>query len=219
MTEERSAWSPLKNSLFRSLWIATIVSNIGTWMQRAAQDWLVLTQLTHHSASAVGIVMALSNIEDHPGQAIGSLIGQMYFGPLGSMVGGMIGGMLDEAGVFGKPDAPPPPQGIVSFEWDEAGHIHTQTQTNIQGGASAAAQVAASVLANLQSAIDSANAQTLQNVVTYDTVIDVENSERLRTPAISSTRMSSCAPMMKPSQPSPMHTITNSQKNCLKIGR
>jgi len=35
------------------------VSNIGTWMQRAAQDWLVLTQLTQHSASAVGIVMAL----------------------------------------------------------------------------------------------------------------------------------------------------------------
>jgi hypothetical protein len=28
-------------------------------MQRAAQDWLVLTELTHHSASAVGIVMAL----------------------------------------------------------------------------------------------------------------------------------------------------------------
>jgi MFS family permease len=35
------------------------VSNIGTWMQRAAQDWLVLTELTDHSASAVGIVMAL----------------------------------------------------------------------------------------------------------------------------------------------------------------
>jgi MFS family permease len=28
-------------------------------MQRMAQDWLVLTQLTHHSASAVGVVMAL----------------------------------------------------------------------------------------------------------------------------------------------------------------
>jgi hypothetical protein len=27
------------------------VSNIGTWMQRVAQDWLVLTQLTHHNAS------------------------------------------------------------------------------------------------------------------------------------------------------------------------
>jgi MFS family permease len=35
------------------------VSNIGTWMQRTAQDWLVLTHLTHHSASAVGGVMAL----------------------------------------------------------------------------------------------------------------------------------------------------------------
>ncbi len=36
-----------------------LVSNVGTWMQRVAQDWLVLTGLTHHNASAVGIVMAL----------------------------------------------------------------------------------------------------------------------------------------------------------------
>ncbi|APG05291.1 MFS transporter [Luteibacter rhizovicinus DSM 16549] len=53
--------------MFRSLrhpnyriWAAgAVVSNIGTWMQRTAQDWLVLTRLTHHSASAVGTVMAL----------------------------------------------------------------------------------------------------------------------------------------------------------------
>ncbi len=37
----------------------TIVSNVGTWMQRTAQDWIVLTQLTHHNATAVGTVMAL----------------------------------------------------------------------------------------------------------------------------------------------------------------
>jgi MFS family permease len=36
-----------------------IVSNVGTWMQRTAQDWLVLTQLTHHNATAVGVVTAL----------------------------------------------------------------------------------------------------------------------------------------------------------------
>jgi MFS family permease len=42
------------------LWFGgALVSNIGTWMQRTAQDWLVLTQLTHHNATAVGIVMAL----------------------------------------------------------------------------------------------------------------------------------------------------------------
>src|ERR1700677_2512608 len=36
-----------------------LVSNVGTWMQRTAQDWIVLTQLTHHNATAVGVVMAL----------------------------------------------------------------------------------------------------------------------------------------------------------------
>jgi MFS family permease len=42
------------------VWAAgALVSNIGTWMQRIAQDWLVLTQLTHHDASALGIVMGL----------------------------------------------------------------------------------------------------------------------------------------------------------------
>ncbi|WP_280568492.1 MFS transporter [Chromohalobacter sp. 296-RDG] len=53
--------------LFRSLrfynyrvWaIGALVSNIGTWMQRIAQDWLVLTVLTDHDASAVGITIAL----------------------------------------------------------------------------------------------------------------------------------------------------------------
>ncbi|MDO6461653.1 MFS transporter [Granulosicoccaceae sp. 1_MG-2023] len=42
------------------LWAAgALISNIGTWMQRTAQDWLVLTELTRHNAGAVGIVMAL----------------------------------------------------------------------------------------------------------------------------------------------------------------
>lgn len=42
------------------LWSAgAAVSNIGAWMQRIAQDWLVLTQLTHQDASAVGLVTAL----------------------------------------------------------------------------------------------------------------------------------------------------------------
>jgi MFS family permease len=42
------------------LWLSgSMVSNIGTWMQRVAQDWLVLTILTHHSAQAVGITTGL----------------------------------------------------------------------------------------------------------------------------------------------------------------
>jgi MFS family permease len=49
----------LKSRNYRIWASGAIVSNIGTWMQRTAQDWLVLTELTHHDASAVGIVMAL----------------------------------------------------------------------------------------------------------------------------------------------------------------
>jgi MFS family permease len=42
------------------LWAGgALVSNVGTWMQRTAQDWIVLTQLTHNNATALGIVMAL----------------------------------------------------------------------------------------------------------------------------------------------------------------
>lgn len=49
----------LRNVNYR-IWAAgALVSNVGTWMQRTAQDWLVLAQLTHHNASAVGTVMAL----------------------------------------------------------------------------------------------------------------------------------------------------------------
>jgi MFS family permease len=42
------------------LWAAgALISNVGTWMQRVAQTWLVLAQLTHENASAVGIVTGL----------------------------------------------------------------------------------------------------------------------------------------------------------------
>jgi MFS family permease len=59
--------SGLAKGTFRSLkgfnyrvWAGgAIVSNVGTWMQRTAQDWVVLTQLTHNNATAVGLVMAL----------------------------------------------------------------------------------------------------------------------------------------------------------------
>ncbi len=40
-----SAWSPLRESVFRALWIATVVSNVGTWMQDVGESWL-MTSLT-----------------------------------------------------------------------------------------------------------------------------------------------------------------------------
>ena len=40
-----SAWSPLRVQIFRALWIASIASYIGTWMQDVGESWL-MTSLT-----------------------------------------------------------------------------------------------------------------------------------------------------------------------------
>jgi MFS family permease len=44
---------------YRLFWFGGFVSNIGTWMARIAQDWLVLTVLTHNSALALGLITGL----------------------------------------------------------------------------------------------------------------------------------------------------------------
>lgn len=44
---------------YRIWFLGALVSNIGTWMQRTAQDWLVYDILTNQDAAAMGIVMAL----------------------------------------------------------------------------------------------------------------------------------------------------------------
>lgn len=44
---------------YRLFWTGGFVSNIGTWMSRIAQDWLVLTILTAGSATALGLTTAL----------------------------------------------------------------------------------------------------------------------------------------------------------------
>lgn len=37
-----SAWSPLRYRVYRALWIALLVSNIGTWMQAVGAAWLMV---------------------------------------------------------------------------------------------------------------------------------------------------------------------------------
>ncbi len=40
---EVTAWSPLRQRVFRAIWVAGVVSNIGTWMQSTATAWLMVT--------------------------------------------------------------------------------------------------------------------------------------------------------------------------------
>jgi MFS family permease len=42
-TPAGSAWSPLRHSLFRALWIATVASHIGSYMTDVGQGWLMTT--------------------------------------------------------------------------------------------------------------------------------------------------------------------------------
>src|SRR5215469_11089196 len=54
------AWSPLRQQLFRSLWIASLASNVGTWMQNVGAAWL-MTDLAA-SPLFVALVQAATNL-------------------------------------------------------------------------------------------------------------------------------------------------------------
>src|SRR5580698_3661594 len=41
--KSRGAWSPLGHRLFRAMWIASVASNIGTWMHTVGASWLMAT--------------------------------------------------------------------------------------------------------------------------------------------------------------------------------
>src|SRR6266550_2661374 len=55
-----SAWAPLREPLFRSLWFAAVISYTGTWMQNVGAGWL-MTQLTMDPFK-VGLVQAAATL-------------------------------------------------------------------------------------------------------------------------------------------------------------
>jgi MFS family permease len=55
-----SAWTPLTHRVFRWLWIASVASNIGTWMQNVGASWL-MTSLTT-STTLIALVQAATSV-------------------------------------------------------------------------------------------------------------------------------------------------------------
>jgi MFS family permease len=43
MDDPNNPWNSLNNRLFRGLWIATFISNLGSWMHQVADGWLMTT--------------------------------------------------------------------------------------------------------------------------------------------------------------------------------
>jgi MFS family permease len=55
-----STWAPLRIGLFRTLWIAALVSNVGTWMQTVGAQWLVVHDA--HAAILVSLVQTADTL-------------------------------------------------------------------------------------------------------------------------------------------------------------
>src|SRR5271167_2493570 len=55
-----SMWSPLAQSLFRAIWLASLASNVGTWMQNVGASWL-MTSLSK-SPLMVSLIQTASSL-------------------------------------------------------------------------------------------------------------------------------------------------------------
>jgi MFS family permease len=55
-----SPWAPLREPLFRSLWMASVISYVGTWMQNVGAGWM-MTQLTM-SPLMISLVQAATTL-------------------------------------------------------------------------------------------------------------------------------------------------------------
>jgi MFS family permease len=55
-----STWAPLRLRLFRWVWIATLVSNIGTWMQTVGAQWLLVGHA--HASALVALVQTATTL-------------------------------------------------------------------------------------------------------------------------------------------------------------
>ena len=70
-TRAASPWSPLVWPAFRALWLATLISNTGGWMQDVGASWL-MTSLTR-SATLTALVQAA----EFPDKAEASVTGNL----------------------------------------------------------------------------------------------------------------------------------------------
>jgi predicted MFS family arabinose efflux permease len=60
--QSTSAWAPLRVAAFRALWIAVLVSNVGSWMQTVGAQWLVVG--LPNAAVLVALVQAADDLPD-----------------------------------------------------------------------------------------------------------------------------------------------------------
>jgi len=76
-----SAWQPLSQPLFRALWIATVVSNVGTWIHEVGAGWLMVT--LNPDPLMVSLVQAATTLPIFllalPGGALADIVDRRHY--------------------------------------------------------------------------------------------------------------------------------------------
>ena len=75
-TKAVSTWAPLRIGIFRALWIAVLVSNIGTWMQTVGAQWLLVQQ--PHASILVSLVQTADMLPDVLLAYVGGVIADTF---------------------------------------------------------------------------------------------------------------------------------------------
>ncbi|RSK42630.1 MFS transporter [Hymenobacter perfusus] len=104
--------TPFLYAVFRAVWLASVVSNIGTWMQNVAGVWLVTTLTT--SVLLVALMQAATSLPAFllslPAGALGDLVDrrrlllftQAFMGVVAFVLGGLtLAGQVSALGVLG----------------------------------------------------------------------------------------------------------------------
>jgi predicted MFS family arabinose efflux permease len=71
-----STWAPLRQGVFRAIWIAVLVSNIGLWMQTVGAQWLLIDQ--PHASVLVALVQTADALPDVIFGVVGGVLADMF---------------------------------------------------------------------------------------------------------------------------------------------
>ncbi|MFI5285118.1 MAG: MFS transporter [Candidatus Dormibacteria bacterium] len=71
-----STWSPLRHGVFRAIWLAVLVSNIGLWMQTVGAQWLLVQQ--PHASILVALVQTADMLPDVIFGVVGGVLADMF---------------------------------------------------------------------------------------------------------------------------------------------
>lgn len=74
--QPETSWAPLRVGVFRALWIAVLVTNIGDWMQTVGAQWFLVNQA--HAAILVSLVQVADTLPDALFGLVGGVLADIF---------------------------------------------------------------------------------------------------------------------------------------------